>query len=278
MRSARLIFTAMLATCGTLFAQEKPLPSTKHLELKRVILATNSDPFYKDLWAVVAPLWKEMGLQPTLALIADETCAIDTSLGDVIRFSPIPGVSEAFQTQAIRLILPALYPDDGCLISDIDMLPISRAYFFDGATRCAENSFLVYRDKNGRPEDRQYPMCYVAAKGSVYASIFGVHSPEDFSILLQQWHDLGYGWFTDQLILYHAVNQWEARGGSVTRLGHVGGPRLDRASWDAQLQNLRIAKYIDCHCPRPYSEYKASIDQVAEAIRTLWKRQGKITP
>ena len=260
----KTILFLILAMCG--FSEE--------LQLKRVILSANNNPMYIDLWPVVAPLWKKMGLQPTLALIADQSCLVDSSLGDVIRFDPIPSIPEALHTQAIRLLLPALFPEDGCLIADIDILPISRSYFFDGVKGCPDDSFLVYRDKNGNPEDSQYPMCYVAAKGSVFQSVFGVFSRDDFEPILTKWNNLGYGWFSDQLILYRDVNDWESRGGHVVRLGHIVGPRLDRAYWDYQLINLDISQYIDCHCPRPYLQYKQSIDLVADAIQWYWFSQN----
>src|SRR3990172_8018007 len=117
------------------------------LDLNRVILSTNNNPLYIEFWPVVAPLWEAMGLRPTLALVADENCTVDSTLGDVIRFPPLKDVPVAMQAQVIRLFLPAFFPDDGCLIADIDMLPISRSYFFSGAASCPDRSFLVYRDQ-----------------------------------------------------------------------------------------------------------------------------------
>ncbi len=67
-----------------LFCMVRFLPLSG-LELKRVILSTNNHPMYIQFWPIVAPLWKAIGLQPTLALIADENCRIDETLGDVYR-------------------------------------------------------------------------------------------------------------------------------------------------------------------------------------------------
>lgn len=236
------------------------------LELKRVILSTNSNPKYIEFWPVVAPIYQAMGLRPTLALIADESCPIDTSLGDVIRFTPIPGVSEALQAQVIRLFLPALFPDDGCLISDIDMLPISRAYFFNGAKNCPDDAFLVYRDGAAGYEGKRFPMCYNAAKGSVFASIFNISRPEDIRERIVQWASMNHGWSTDEILLYIYALEWEKKGGRLVRLGHSVEGRLDRAAWKKDFRRINISKYIDCHCPRPYSAHRKSIDQIVEAI------------
>ncbi len=64
---------------------------------------------------------------------------------------------------------------------------------------------------------------------------------------------------------------WERQGGVVTRLGNAVGPRLDRSAWHKKFNPKDIGRYIDCHCPRPYLEYKDSIDQVVKAIYGQWK-------
>lgn len=253
----RTIYSLLLALAAAL-----PLHA---FELKRVILATNNNPDYIQFWPIVAPLWQAMGIRPTLALIAGDDCPIDISLGDVIRFSPIPNVAESMQAQTIRLLLPALFPDDVCIISDIDMLPISQSYFVGGAAGCPEDAFLVYRDCAHGCGYPHYPMCYNAAKGSVFGSIFGVSSMGDIRKTITAWADYGLGWNTDELLLYYFLTQWERAGGPVMRLGHGVGPRIDRLWWPEDLKSLDIAQYIDCHCPRPYAYYAESINQIAEA-------------
>jgi len=237
------------------------------LELKRVILATSNNPHYIQFWPIIAPIWKSMGLHPTLALVADENCPIDTSIGDVIRFDPIPGIAESLQTQVIRLFLPILFPDEGCLISDIDMIPISRSYFLEGSADCPDDGFLVYRNMaRGYERGGRYPMCYVAAKGKIFSEIFEISSREEINQLIRSWARLWLGWSTDEKMLYRCVQKWKTNGGNLVLLNHKVGPRLDRAHWNVNFNNLDISNYIDCHCPRPYSTYRKSIDKVVKAI------------
>jgi hypothetical protein len=245
--------------------------SLNAMELKRVILATNNDPKYVEFWPVVAPIWQAMGLRPTLAFIASADCPIDTSLGDVIRFDPIPGVPESLQAQTIRLFLPALFPKDTCLIADIDMLPISRYYFIESARSCPDDAFLVYRDAAFSRDVKRYPMCYIAAKGSVFASIFAIDNLEAIEGKIREWEKWGYGWNTDELLLYYFLDKWERKGGHLFRLGHYIGPRIDRDYWPSDVNTINVSEYIDCHCPRPYSENKQMIDQIAKAILTQLK-------
>ncbi|MBS0616331.1 MAG: hypothetical protein JSR58_07270 [Verrucomicrobia bacterium] len=241
-----------------------PLPA---LELKRVILSTNNNPNYIEFWPVVAPIWTAIGIRPTLALIADEHCPVDTSIGDVIRFPPLPDIPESLQAQVIRLFLPIMYPDEGCLISDIDMIPISRTYFIEGAKHCPDTGFLVYRDKGAiGDESVRYPMCYNAAKGSVFGSLFGISHPDEIPQMIELWASAGLGWNTDELLLHAHIMQWERNGGLVIRLGHGVEGRLDRGNWNIDFDHLDVSQYIDCHCPRPYSKYKDSIDRIVQEI------------
>jgi len=250
-----------------------PPPFLSALEIKRVILSTNDDPKYIQFWPITARLWQAMGLQPTLALIADDTCPIDTSIGDVIRFAPLPNISESLQAQVIRLFLPAFFPDEGCLISDIDMLPISKDYFINGAADCPDNAFLVYRDLAHGWDYPRYPMCYIAAKGKVFASLFDIHQHKDIAEKIIEWAEWGFGWNTDELLLYDFLKQWENKGGNVVRLGHEVTWRIDRDFWPQSTEDLRISQYIDCHCARPYSENKEVIDQIVNAILEQYQNQ-----
>ncbi len=261
-----------LLACHTTIFLLQPLQG---LELKRVILSTNNDPMYIQFWPVVAKLWQAMGLRPTLALVAHEDCTIDTSLGDVIRFDPLPDLPESLQAQALRLMLPTLFPNDGCLIADIDMLPVSYTYFREGAAKAPNRAFVVYRNK--AYQEHKWPMCYVAARGNVFKSIFGVSKIEEFPALLRTMAAAGFGWNTDEIMMYRYVKKWEkANKGSVVRLGHRVGPRLDRSTWENQMQTFQatpslISNYIDCHCPRPYADYRDSIDSIVEAVLNEWK-------
>ncbi len=172
------------------------------------------------------------------------------------------------QAQVIRLFLPILFPDEGCLIADIDMIPISKSYFHEGSSPCSEDAFIVYRNMApGYERGGKYPMCYIAAKGKIFSDVFGISSYEEIPKLIRNFSEKGYRWSTDERMLYIYAKKWEKNGGNLICLNHTVGPRLDRIRWNIDFNNLDISKYIDCHCPRPYSTYKNSIDQVIKAIK-----------
>ncbi len=241
------------------------------MKLTRVILASNENPVYLEFWPLAAKGWKQLiGVQPTLALVTDETISVDESLGDVIRFKPIEGLSTVFQAQIIRLLLPALFPDEVCIVSDIDQVPCNRAYFCDSIAKYNDHCFIVYREVHSRHVNNEIPMCYVAAKGSVFSEIFGVKTMEDIRNKIAEWGKtefLKYNWITDQRILYDYVTSWEHYQSRVVRFGHdwIMG-RLHSFDWPAGRGRLKNGGYIDISTPKPYHVNKAMIDDMLRTV------------
>ncbi len=236
------------------------------LTITRVILATNDNPNYIQFWPIAAKAWSSVvGLRPTLALIADDSVTVDETIGDVIRIKPIEGVSTALHAQLIRLLLPICFPNEGCLLSDIDMIPLTRDYFIKSVQHLPENSFAVYRDRAYK-NLKQYPMCYNAGRGATFASVFGISNPSEIEGLIKHWNSLKIGWFTDETMLFRYLNAWPEFSRRCIKLGHDVEHRLDRSDWRCDFKKLKSAGYIDAHCPRPYAQYKAEIDPILMAL------------
>lgn len=233
------------------------------------MLSSDANPMYLDFWPLVSQAWaKKMKIRPMLALIASEDVQVDQTYGDVIRFDPIPDIPISFQTQVIRLLCPALFPDHTFIISDIDMLPMQKDYFKRSVKGIRSDCFVVYKSGEwaAQSDVEQYPMCYNAAKGSTFAEIFQVYSREDIRRTIIEWHNLGIGWFTDQFMLYRYLNYWPKFSTHCIRLGHCVERRLDRESWNPDKQLIRSKYYIDAHLPRPYSQHKYAINIVARRM------------
>lgn len=237
-------------------------------KIDRVILGCDANPLYLEFWPVVAKTWKELvGIQPTLALIAAKDVIIDESLGDVIRFEPIEGIPTSFQAQVIRLLLPILFENEICIISDMDMIPCQRNYFVNSVSAIEDDCFVVY--KNGAfnsDEFKEYPMCYNAAVGSIFKEIFNVQTIEQIPAKIKEWYSLHLGWTSDQQILYVALCNWCNKDTKLVKLGHDVHPRIDRACWRYNVHRAKNNYYIDAHMLRPYSQYREHIDQLINIL------------
>jgi len=237
--------------------------------INRVVMACDANPMYLDFWPLVSQAWvKLIGIRPVLALISKDEVKIDTAYGDVVRFDPIEGVSTGLYAQTIRLLLPALFPDEISIISDIDMLPIKKSYFVDCVKNISSDKFVVYRDKAYAltgPYD-QYPMCYNAGKGKLFQEIFGVRDISDIPRIIREWANKGFGWNTDEKILYASLHAWEKFKTHCVRLGHDVAPRIDRSSWIYKEKKVVEGYYVDSHMVRPYNKYKGEIDLLANLL------------
>lgn len=230
-------------------------------KIDRVIVATDLHENYVEFWPLVAKTWERIvGIKPTLVFVAPAGAIIDETIGEVIRFEPIEGIPTAFQAQVLRLLIPAFFKDDFCLISDMDMIPLNYWYFVGSVARCGKNCFVVYRDKAYDPKLKRYPMCYNAARGAVFGEIFKVTSMESIREIIKQWFSYDLGWSTDEQMLYRCLQQWQHFKTRCIRLGHDVERRIDRIRWGFDSNLLKSNYYIDVHLLRPYHIFKAQID------------------
>lgn len=235
------------------------------LVLDRVIISTDRNPTYIDFWPLVSQAWKKfVHVKPTVALIAKADVEIDETLGDVVRFEQIPDIPNWFYAQVVRLLLPAYYPEEVCIVSDMDMLPLNGAYFIDSVKNLPSDSFVVYRDKSG--DGGRYPMCYVAAKGKIFGEMFHVNSLSDIPNIVYDWYKRGFGWDTDEVLLREHAVAWHNITGKCIKLGHDAKRRIDRSNWHYNAVDLKKKHYVEAHMLRPYGWYKTEINKLAQAV------------
>ena len=254
------------------------------MQIDRVILATNDNPNYIEFWPIVAKVWKNVfGIQPTLALIGDENVKVDESLGDVIRFEPIPGIPTKTQAQTIRLLLPCLFEYEVSIISDIDVIPLNTSYIIDQIKNISDNKFVVYNNMEYVSPKNQitvYPMCYNTAKGSTFKEIFNIKNLEDIKKTIQYWYDLANKLAStcnpkirpilihtiDERMLVGYLSSWPS---NSTRCVMLNGRfcdegLIDKTNWKYDTELLRLGYYKHANLLRPYHdlENKKLIDQL----------------
>ena len=206
--------------------QENRHPKKHERILDRVIIACDSNKDYLDFWPLVSAAWEKIGVKPTLVLIEkpDESIEVDESLGDILRIKLTDdSVHPTFAAQAVRLLAPALYPDENITIADIDIVPLSKEYFFENVKRGPEDSFIELRSgPTNKVESGQIPICWNVAKGSVWSEIFDIDvNFEDYQDVfvnrLKEWCPALYRpiqlgkstyWFTDQKLLFDYLSKW----------------------------------------------------------------------
>jgi len=166
------------------------------LTIDRVILSSDSNLDYLSFWPIVAKAWRDIvGVKPTLFLIAGEEVKIDESLGDVIRIKPIPGIPTSYQARVIRLLAPGLFPDEVSIVSDIDLVPLSRQLFIKPLQDVPDNHFVSFNYRCShtglfKQFPKRYFMSYSVAKGKTFSELFGLYSIDKIPEKMCEWYDL----------------------------------------------------------------------------------------
>lgn len=190
----------------------------------RVILAVDANVNYVSFWPVVARHWKQIHkIQPTLLFIGPESTPIDKTCGDVFFIAPIAGQPSSFTAQIARLLGPALFPEDVCVVADIDLFLLDNTFFQRyGLASIADTHFVsLNRYNNTIPH---ISMTYQVAKGKVFQQIF--HCGNTIPLIQRQLATYGQGnihWSKDEKLLTESLTQWSAKNPGLYHRIHTPG-------------------------------------------------------
>ena len=263
------------------------------MKIDQAILSSNSDSSYLDFWPIVSKLWKEkIGVEPILIYI-DEKQDVELSeeYGKVFRWKYIKNIPISIQVLWIRYWFPTLFPNKVSIISDIDMLPLSKHYFIDQIKNVSENKYVHINpciESYGR-----IPSCYHIALGRTFKKVLNL--PERWEDSLSMLHQdfknpkeklTQTYWFLDEdypsLVIpkYKESNPLDIL--YMPRTGGQNGRRIDRSNWKFDLEKVKSEYYYDCHSARPYEKYKKDIDSICKAalnektIENYWHPWGHL--
>jgi len=236
------------------------------MKVDRVILASNANPDYLDFWPIVSDAWNRLGVKPLLIYTGEQKINLP---GEVMHFS-IKDVDPVFVAQNIRILAPALFPQENCITADIDDLPLSKKYFIDNVADIPEHMFVVYRW--GFITETMIPICWTLAKGITWSQIFNINNDKDIVKKIVDWYPLNYrkghkNWYTDQLKLKKYVSKFDKKFKNKVIFFNdqtLHFNRIDRDEIKSVIFNLENKKveYTDYHMPIPYKQYKDVIEKI----------------
>ena len=229
-----------------------------------VIFSSDNNPDYYQFEPIVTEFWNKCGFDTFYGFVGSE------------EFPLIPNVSSPLQSQILRMYATKLFPDRVILLTDIDILPLDKEYFLSRLAK-EYNEISIYSsdayvNDNFPIVGTRYPMCYFSSYGKTFSSIALDNENETWEEFVLRLNSLNYGWSTDELYISERINL-----SSVKKIYHDRGfnnplrpgydkpgqiiGRLDKHYWVVE-----DIKYVDAHCPRPYSSYKDSIDSLKSFI------------
>ena len=248
------------------------------MKIDRVILSSNDSQKYLDFWPFVARAWREIiGIEPVLFFIGAHSKVEELSqFGQVIQIPIYPNWDIVNQAQSIRLWAGTIFPNDNLIISDLDMLPISREYFNKTAAPYNEDCLISYTSDvmnfGFYLKSPQLPMCYLVAKGSTFNEILGISERTTWDDFILSMKEFSRGYGIDQKYFYGRFQKWEEKNERYIALnrGWIGGKiaekRLDRVNWP---ENYSINDYYDCHLPIPFKENETRCSELFKKLNLI---------
>ena len=230
------------------------------MKIDIAVVSSDSNPFYLDFWGTVSRIWKlKFNITPLLIYIDNADSYLSEEFGRVIRIKPVANIPIGVQNQIVRFWIPILFPEQVCIISDIDMYPLSSNYFINSIKNLFKDEYAHLNpciETYGR-----LPACYHIAKGNVFKEIFDLDSDWvsflnkvlKFSFNISK---VKFDWNSDEMYSSYRVLNYNGKViiNLIKRKNGQNGYRIDRLNWTYSKDLLNFDYYFDGHCIRPYSE------------------------
>ncbi len=271
------------------------------MKIDKVIVSCD-DSHYQYFWPVVAQVCKKvLNITPVLFRVGDEDREFFHDGNGLVKYvKKIDGVPTSTQGQVLRLYGTKFFPDEVCLLSDIDMMLINKEYFVDELKKYSEDSYVILTSDGYDLERKEcrdlfdfqvYPLCYHAAKGKIFSELLEIDdSFEDFVDRVINFNVPNKkDWYSDEIYLSSMINSkydkyefhklkrgYQDNFYLPNRIEKYNFPVDFRDNEEMRLTNLRVGNYdkqklvdgyyIDCHCVRPYGWYDKEIWDVANTV------------
>lgn len=231
--------------------------------------------WYQDYWPVVSQAWRRIGITPVIVRLGDKYATNKTKDFIEIEVPFIEGYRLDFQAKISRVWAFKLLTGN-CIISDMDMLPISSEYFNGTAAKYNEKQIVSYCSDAAEKFDGCYPMCYILAESGLFSSLikadnwvdfldeatYNPHAPLQKDKILyssdQSPLKIIVDRHTDVVHLHRGFNQFG-----------MADNRIDRIDWRYDEQKVIMEKYYDAHLLRPYKGNEEKINKLASLLK--WK-------
>ncbi len=229
------------------------------MKLGAVVTAVNENPAYWRFIPLFVQRWKALFPEVDIHIIYVGKVVpkeLEPWSAYIKVYEPPTGLNTAYVAQIIRLAWPALIKtQDLVMITDMDMIPMSRHYYETAARWIMPNEFASLRPP---VNEKEYAMCYIMSHPQTWSKVFGIKGHDDIAKFLLQNYNNDYdgrhggsAWTTDQEVLYRAVLATDAplRIFNDNEIGYMRLEFWDFAYNKDMLKSLIHMSniYSDCH-------------------------------
>ena len=222
------------------------------------VVISSDDSHYLDFYKPVAEMWKNLGYKTIMLHVTEDDSEIHNEYGIYRRIKKHKKYPTGWQAQLVRLFSYELFPNSNLLLSDIDMLPLSKEYFESHASNVSDDHVLNY---SGQPYGSipYFAMCYILGSGKIMKDVLKL--PKTFEEFLEK-IDCTYTvqWNSDENYLYDHLSKYDKLISLSNR--NYKHDRIDRSNWNYDIKGVLDGRYVDSHLLRPYKKFAAEIENL----------------
>lgn len=238
----------------------------------RIITATNDDKNYLQFADLVPHAWKKL-IPEARIMVGHVSWQVNGELiipdAEVRQFTPEPDIPTCNLAKISRLIMASEMGDEVCILTDMDMMPLSR-YPFHGILTSKHNGALTCYGGDAYEQEGRFPICYLIGTGNMFKALV---NPKGLSYkaLLDSWKrrrldhkdNISNLPFSDESLVRALIKENEIPMKVLKRgwVNNVAKGRVDRTRW------VMLGKgAIDAHLPKPYEKNRKKIAQLEKIV------------
>jgi len=233
----------------------------------RIILSADENKDYIEMLPYVYAGWKKFfpEFEITIARVINTDNLYNVNNTNIFNLLNIS--CSANQAKLARFYLASQYPDDICMIHDIDSICLQREYYFSRLQKRKENNLLTmgYDFYKETKNTGKFPIGYMTAEGKIFNEIFNVGN--------KSWHEWihyiadlkgisvkeniknPFKIFSDESLIKFLLKNWKGKIQNLP-LDYVLKEDCICRWRGINLKKLQENGYIEAHHLIPFSKYK----------------------
>jgi len=254
--------------------------------IDRIIMGTNEDPTYFDFWKIQVLAHRVFfpDTKLTIAVLTDRSrensqfeAMYDAGV-DVRIYNPSRLVPYGNQAKLLRYYCASEFPDELCVVSDIDTIPMQSAYVTRIANEVVPGKILAVGREVllGGPDSGKFPAHHTSGYGNAFSTLYQCQN-KTFAECVEQFiglrmfdhkenvMNLPFN-FSDESLNRALIHLHKVEVKDITRNIDIRKQWIDRSWWAIDEDFMNLGGYIEANLLRPFAEHYTQILPIIQFI------------